>query len=183
MSTYDQARQINGHGASKPRDAHVQITMAAQGPIDEASLEDSAMRALAAIEEHATGVALGPVVAWNVERGDIDLDFTVEAATTSEVHQRVGIVMAIIERTLPVFGAACWLVGSDTGVSSEAICAHMLGIPTGRPAGIEAPRDQWDRGRCVRLLDSFPDWWDRLDEMAQYGDGWAEQIPLIRERT
>ena len=84
-----------------------------------------------------------------------------------------------------------WATGDDTGISSMALCRHMLGIyPEQRN---HAPSDADDRGRCVRLLNLIPEWWDRLDEMAeipgtkvltfQHGEierGWKEQIPLIK---
>ena len=86
-----------------------------------------------------------------------------------------------------------WALGDDTGMSSKAICRFMLGIK----GDYSAPSDADDRGRCIRLLNLVPEWWDRLDEMAEipgtkvltfeHGEverGWKEQIPLIKkERT
>jgi len=71
-----------------------------------------------------------------------------------------------------------WLLGGDTGASSEAICAYMLGL---KPAnfGYMAPSDKGDRGRCIRLLNLFPEWWDRLYEMSDISEYWDEQIPII----
>lgn len=72
----------------------------------------------------------------------------------------------------------------------------MLGF---KPEPNLAPSDPADRGRCIRLLNLIPEWWDRLDEMEQYeaqrslviGPGgmttdtnsWMNQIPLIREQA
>ena len=69
-----------------------------------------------------------------------------------------------------------WLLSEDTGLSSEHLVGHMSGIPVRE----YAPCDEWDRGRCVRLLKLFPEWIERLDEMKKYRE-WTEQIPLIRE--
>ena len=87
-----------------------------------------------------------------------------------------------------------WLLSDDTGLSSKTLCAHMLGLPYGGHSS--APSDADDRGRCIRLLNKIPEWWDRLDEMASNKDievfvisgkgmdvemqGWSKQIPLIR---
>lgn len=89
-----------------------------------------------------------------------------------------------------------WATGDDTGMSSNALCRWMLDL---KPCqyGYSAPSDAGDRGRCIRLLNLMPEWWDRLDEMAKIPsskvtffnkngmgtreEGWKEQIPLIRE--
>lgn len=63
-----------------------------------------------------------------------------------------------------------WLVAGDTGLSSESIAMHMLGWACrGR-----YPVDPSDLGRCLRLLEKFPEWQDRIGEMAAYGPEWAE---------
>lgn len=87
-----------------------------------------------------------------------------------------------------------WATGDDTGTSSKALCRFMMGIP----GDYQPPSDADDRGRCIRLLNLVPEWWDRLDEMAtipSHGevhfwstrgfeireDSWKEQIPLIKK--
>lgn len=72
-----------------------------------------------------------------------------------------------------------WATGPDTGASSESLLRYMLGLSPGR-FGVAAPSDQWDRGRCIRLLNKVPRWWDRLDEMAKISRNWEEQIRLMR---
>ena len=89
-----------------------------------------------------------------------------------------------------------WATGEDTGTSSEFLCRFMLGISLNR---ISIPSDRGDRGRCIRLLNLVPEWWDRLDELAEYPstkvnhysskgfeireEGWKEQIPLIKQEA
>ena len=70
-----------------------------------------------------------------------------------------------------------WLLSDDTGCSSMAICAWMLGkdYSHGFP-----PSDESDRGRCIRLLELMPEWVERLDEMKEISKNWAEQIDLIK---
>ncbi|NBO57100.1 MAG: hypothetical protein EBU84_21460, partial [Actinobacteria bacterium] len=51
-----------------------------------------------------------------------------------------------------------WRGSGDTGVSSKAICYHMLKNPDllalhRSNDRMDAPYDCWDLGRCVRLLD------------------------------
>lgn len=87
-----------------------------------------------------------------------------------------------------------WALSDDTGTSSKALCAHMIGIAHGRNM---PPSDASDRGRCIRLLRLIPEWIPRLDELAQESpieslecsssgmhramNSWSEQIPLIRK--
>lgn len=68
--------------------------------------------------------------------------------------------------------AALWALGDDTGSSSKAIARHMLGgDDSGRHASY--PSDGNDLGRCIRLLDAFPEWRARMPEMAEKSPAWA----------
>ena len=89
-----------------------------------------------------------------------------------------------------------WATGKDTGASSVALCRFMLGI---KDDYYQYPIDSDDRGRCIRLLNMVPEWWNRLDEMALLPlrevsvfskdgfevreDGWKNQIPLIKNEA
>lgn len=92
------------HDAPEPRvrEAHVQLTLVIHAEITDEDLEALAYDGLEAVNTHAAGVVLGPVVAWNTERREIDFDFTVAALSESEVHQRIGLVLSILERELPI---------------------------------------------------------------------------------
>lgn len=74
-----------------------------------------------------------------------------------------------------------WATGEDTGSSSNALCRHMLGLPINQYWS--APSDADDRGRCIRLLNLVPKWWDRLDEMLEVSEDWKEQIELIKKEA
>lgn len=70
--------------------------------------------------------------------------------------------------------ANAWIVGSDSGMSSKAIWAHMMGVK---------PRDGWchphdpaDFGRCARLLELMPEWRDRLPEMVELSQEWRALV-------
>lgn len=63
-----------------------------------------------------------------------------------------------------------WLFGDDTGLSSRAICSHMLGLDFSSGS---YPSDPSDLGRCLRLLQLIPDWKARINEMSIYGTGWS----------
>ena len=65
---------------------------------------------------------------------------------------------------------AAWMVGDDTGSSSMAIACHMAGIEN--QAFWTAPYDPSDLGRCLRLLELFPEWKLRMREMAQHSARW-----------
>jgi hypothetical protein len=71
--------------------------------------------------------------------------------------------------------AICWLMGGDTGISSETILAVMVGAPF---HGAGVPHDADDFGRCHRLLQRFPEWRARLGEVAERYPIWG---PLVRE--
>lgn len=71
--------------------------------------------------------------------------------------------------------AVRWIVGGDSGVSSRAIWAHMVGQkPSENWGGLaaSAPADADDFGRCSRLLALMPAWRSRVGEMAAYGPEW-----------
>jgi hypothetical protein len=75
-----------------------------------------------------------------------------------------------------------WYRGGDTGVSSETIFEVMTGVPVQR-RGI--PWDPADFGRCYRLLQVFPGWRARLQEVATlhaewqpFVDNWAKMEEL-----
>ena len=65
-----------------------------------------------------------------------------------------------------------WLVGGDTGGSSMAIFDHMTGAESRCSWGYE-PLDGGDLGRCIRLLEAFPEWRGRIGEMAAHGPYWT----------
>lgn len=70
---------------------------------------------------------------------------------------------------------ADWLLGDDTGISSEAIVAYMEGATTIRRFG-NHPHDPADLGRCIRLLAIAPDYRLRLPEMARVSPVWAALV-------
>lgn len=72
-----------------------------------------------------------------------------------------------------------WLFSDDTGSSSKSICAHMVGCPF----ETSAPSDVSDLGRCLRLLDAFPEWVPRMPEMAAYGPEWSGLVAVWGDLT
>jgi hypothetical protein len=66
-----------------------------------------------------------------------------------------------------------WMFSDDTGSSSKAICAHMLGV---KKTCASYPSDPSDLGRCLRLLELIPEWKPRIKEMGVYAPGWAGQV-------
>jgi len=86
-----------------------------------------------------------------------------------------------------------WFTSGDTSTSSEVIVAHMtnclsdVGLSSGnlvqtckfvmstqlQGGWALAPRESTELGRCMRLLDLFPEWKPRIQEMAVYGADWA----------
>ena len=79
-----------------------------------------------------------------------------------------------------------WMTGRDTGLSSMAIAAHMA---TGTCDG-SYPRDPADLGRCLRLIEQFPEWKPRIAEMSKYGavwrayaDRWEDMASSMRDEV
>ncbi|HZH10606.1 MAG TPA: hypothetical protein VEZ24_09560 [Microvirga sp.] len=68
-----------------------------------------------------------------------------------------------------------WIIGHDTGASSEAIWAHMMNAGEPR-SGWFYPLDPADLGRCLRLLELIPEWKPRLPEMAAHSKEWAALV-------
>jgi len=68
-----------------------------------------------------------------------------------------------------------WFCSDDTGMSSEAIAAHMWGANSRLKCRDMwcAPSDPSDLGRCLRLLKLFPEWKPRIHEMKSYGKEWT----------
>lgn len=56
-----------------------------------------------------------------------------------------------------------WYRGRETGISSETIFEVMTGIPVKRH---DIPYDPSDFRRCRELLKEFPEWRQRLGEVA-----------------
>lgn len=70
--------------------------------------------------------------------------------------------------------AAKWAATGDTGTSSKAILATMMGNP---PKGRFCyPHDNQDLGRCIGLLDAVPEFRERLAEMKAIGPEWAALV-------
>lgn len=75
-----------------------------------------------------------------------------------------------------------FMLSGDSGISSEAIIAHMTGLKKSDSFGIMPPSDASDRGRCIRLLKLIPEWIERLPEMAKYDRPKADSGVVIDSR-
>lgn len=64
-------------------------------------LEEYAALVQEAVDEHANGIALGAVVSGVFDPPTIEIRFTVEAHSQTEVHHRVALVVGAIEPALP----------------------------------------------------------------------------------
>jgi len=71
-----------------------------------------------------------------------------------------------------------WIVGGDTGISSENIWAVMVGGHGKRRNGFNNfhPSDPADFGRCARLLTLVPEWRPRMDEMRILSKEWSALV-------
>lgn len=69
-----------------------------------------------------------------------------------------------------------WFIGPNTGMSSKSIAAHMCGADVAKYLDYP-PADPADLGRCLMLLEKFPEWKPRMPEMASVSKSWARVIP------
>lgn len=69
-----------------------------------------------------------------------------------------------------------WLFDGDAGVSSKTIWSVMTGVDP--KTSFCYPCDPDDFGRCHRLLVRFPEWRERMGEVAAKYPRWA---PMVRE--
>jgi len=120
-----------------------------------------------------------------------ELPMLVDAFVATLKHARCAkcgssqIALGLCPRATPAGDPHAWIVGGDTGTSSETIWAVMMGVP--RKRGADVPYDPDDFGRCYRLLKLMPEWRPRLPEVAaayprsawgQLVDRWDEMTAL-----
>ncbi len=74
-----------------------------------------------------------------------------------------------------------WLMSDDTGTSSKTIVAALNGLAPLRYADV--PHDPDDFGRCYRLLLLFPEYRERLPEVARRHPKWGPMIDAWDELT
>lgn len=71
-----------------------------------------------------------------------------------------------------------WRFGTDTGESSLTLFHALSMHPQSLPPSFEPsiPNDPDDFGRCYRLLQRFPDWRERLQEVSARYPLWAPMV-------
>ncbi len=72
-----------------------------------------------------------------------------------------------------------WFASDDTGMSSETIAKHMLGLEC--DGWHSYPHDPADLGRCLRLLERIPEWKGRMPEMGEHSAVWARLVARWQE--
>lgn len=60
-------------------------------------LEGIADQLLEVLEKHASDLALGPVVGYDVEQSQVEVEFTVEARNPEELHKKLGQFARLLE--------------------------------------------------------------------------------------
>lgn len=65
-------------------------------------LEDAAEHALDLLLTHASDVALGPAAGVSFDKCQVELEFTVVATTSAELHKKLGKVMRLLEQEGPM---------------------------------------------------------------------------------
>lgn len=101
-------------------------------------------------------------------------DFTKSLDSFVETHA------SCLERHVPeseIKTPADWIGSRWTGVSSATIWTVMTGIPSPYNR-YDIPYDPSDFGRCYKLLEMFPFWRSRLEEVSKRFPFWA---PFVRD--
>lgn len=76
-----------------------------------------------------------------------------------------------------------WLLSDDTGISSKTILLVMTGSEITGSFWTDIPYDPSDFGRCYRLLQKFPEWRERLPEVAEKYPIWGPMVSAWDELT
>ena len=84
--------------SKRDREAHVLLEMVMADPMSEEVLDANSDDVMDALEDHASDLALGPVVALNMATCSIKLRFNVLGTTDAQIHKRIAQVIGIIER-------------------------------------------------------------------------------------
>jgi len=79
----------------------IRVRMAATDDVSDEFLEELTIMVEAALAEHAEAIAPGASAAANFATHQIELDFTVEARTPEEMHQKVGEVVSVAMGAIP----------------------------------------------------------------------------------
>jgi prephenate dehydratase len=80
------------------REANVLIEFQMVEPMSEEVLDANSDDVIEAVEAHAADIALGPVIALNLNSCSIKLRFDVLAANDAEIHKRIAKVIGIVLR-------------------------------------------------------------------------------------
>ena len=110
------------------------------------------------------------------ERSVAAVEAGMDRLIASEIGKNEAQIASLQKRIAELEAAAhydAWLLSGDTGMSSKAIFDFMR---TGAKGGW-TPSDPSDLGRCLRLLERFPEWRARMPEMADCSPKWAAIIP------
>lgn len=78
---------------------HLRFTL--DGEPSREQLEDASLEALEVVEARVGDVAVGAVSGCDFATGEIELDFTVLAERSSELHKKVGRVVRVLEDAFP----------------------------------------------------------------------------------
>lgn len=86
---------------------------------DDHDLETVAAHALEALLSEAKGLALGPVVSIDLDERTVEVEMTIEAASASEAHQKIGLILRALERGAPFILRDSTASQSDAATDDE----------------------------------------------------------------
>lgn len=88
--------------AAKTAEFQVFLRLVGAEEYDDRDLEEIAEMSVEALCNEAPGLALGVVASVDLDRRLVELEMTIEAAADSELHQKMALVLAALERGAPL---------------------------------------------------------------------------------
>jgi hypothetical protein len=92
--------EIRNHATTREVDVHLCLGIA--NAISEEDFDELMVQVLTTIENKGAAFILGPAVAGDYSRKEIDVDFSTEVSSSAEAHQKIGLLMTMLENELPI---------------------------------------------------------------------------------
>lgn len=124
--------------------------------------------------EHDEGFTVKTICGCRITSGPIPLrEFGMLTPVSQQRHYD-----CIEARNLGLDSVSIWLRNGDRGMSSNAMCKRIFGVPTS--SGIDHPHDPGDLDRCLKFLDAV-EAHDKIELMRDVSPEWAALVDAWNE--
>jgi hypothetical protein len=93
---------MDSYPAPAPVEFQTVLRLVVADGIDEAEMERIAEGSLGVLQDEAGGLALGPVASADLDQRTVELEMTIEAPSDAELHQKMSLILAALERGVPL---------------------------------------------------------------------------------